>query len=246
MSERTYVCSIAGYDPSAGAGVSADLKTFEMHKVYGFGILTATTWQNDEKVERVQWLSTSDILGQLDLLVPKFKIDFFKLGIIENIERLLQVTGFLKQANPDATIIWDPVLKASSDYPFFRGAVDWQRLIGKVDWVTPNLPEYNLLFGSDENALQLSRHFTILKKGGHSQEQAGRDLLFSKGEHYVLDPESGAGAPSPKHGSGCVLSSAICANLAKGAAPVEACRLSKRYIERFLASDTSLLGWHHV
>lgn len=246
MPDRKYVCSIAGYDPSAGAGVTADIKTFEMHKVYGFGVLTALTWQNDEKVERVQWLPTADILAQLDLLIPKFSIHYFKIGIIENLERLLQITGYLKQANPQACIVWDPVISASAKFPFFQGQPDWKRLKGKLDWITPNLPEFQQLFGSDEAALQLSQHFTILKKGGHAQEHKGRDLLFYKNHSYVLEPERSRGVVSPKHGSGCVLSAAICANLARGASPIEACQLSKRYIEKFLASHSSLLGWHHT
>ena len=249
MPDRKYVCSIAGFDPSAGAGVTADLKTFEMHKVYGFGVLSALTWQNDEKVERVQWLSTDEILDQLSLLVPKFRVDVYKIGIIENMERLLQVTGYIKRANPRAIIIWDPVLSASADYPFFQGSIDWKRLMGKVDWVTPNLGEFGQLFGVDAVALKLSQlvhPITILKKGGHALERKGRDQLFYKGHSYVLEPESSKGTPSPKHGSGCVLAAALCANLAKGASPIEACQLSKRYIEKFLASHFSLLGAHNV
>ncbi|AHM61332.1 phosphomethylpyrimidine kinase [Flammeovirgaceae bacterium 311] len=246
MAERMYVCSIAGHDPSAGAGVTADLKTFEMHKVYGFGVLTATTWQNDERVERVQWLSTSDILSQLALLVPRFTVDYYKIGIIENTQRLLQVSGYIRQVNPLATIIWDPVLRASADYPFFQGPADWKKLMGRIDWLTPNQPEFERLIGSDEQALELSQHFTILKKGGHAQEQRGRDLLFYKGNCHILDPETTKEVPSPKHGSGCVLAAAICANLARGASPIEACQLAKRYIEKFLSSNSSLLGWHNV
>lgn len=246
MAERTYVCSIAGHDPSAGAGITADLKTFEMHQVYGFGVLTATTWQNDEKVARVQWLPATDIVDQLALLVPKFRVDYYKIGIIEHLDCLLQVCDSIRQVNPGATIVWDPVLRASADYPFFQGAVDWKQLRGRVDWLTPNLPEFERLIGSDEQALRLSRHFTILKKGGHAEEQKGRDLLFYKGSCHVLDPEANTGVPKAKHGSGCVLSAAICANLARGASPLEACRLAKRYIEKFLSSNSSLLGWHNV
>ena len=245
MSERKYVCSIAGFDPSAGAGVTADLKTFEMHGVYGFGILSAMTWQNDEQVERVRWLSPQDIVDQLALLVPRFKVDYYKIGIIENLNCLLQVTGYIKQINPNATIIWDPVMRASADYPFFQGRVDWKQLKGQLDWLTPNLPEFKQLIGNDTSALQLSQQFTILKKGGHAPEHKGRDLLFYKGHNYVLEPQATKATPYLKHGSGCVLSAAICANLASGASPVEACQLSKRYIEKFLASHNSLLGGHN-
>ncbi|MBW3546114.1 MAG: hydroxymethylpyrimidine/phosphomethylpyrimidine kinase [Bacteroidetes bacterium] len=245
MADRTYVCSIAGFDPSAGAGVGADLKTFEMHGVYGFGILSALTWQNDEKVERVQWLPSTDMLDQLALLVPKFSIDFFKIGIIQNLESLLQLCRYIKQVNPRATIIWDPVVRASADYPFFQGTVDWQQMKGLVDWITPNLPEFTQLIGHDDDARQLSQQFTILKKGGHAAVHQGQDLLFYRGNSYVLEPDAASGLPSPKHGSGCVLSAALCANLAKGLTATEACRQSKCYIEKFLASHHSLLGVHN-
>ena len=239
---RPYVASIAGYDPSAGAGSLADIKTFEMHKVYGFGISTAMTWQNDTQVEEVRWLSVADIKAQLDLLFVRFRIDWFKIGIIQNAAVLLQLCRYLKHLNPNARILWDPVLKASSGYSFFSGTADWKALSDCIDWLTPNLPEFEALIGSEEEALRLSEKLAIYRKGGHSAQEPGKDWLFMGGEKYPLNPKENK--VHPKHGSGCVLSAALCANLAKGYPPLKACLRSKRYTEKVLSSNAGLLGWH--
>lgn len=244
MSEkRVYVGSIAGYDPSAGAGTLADIKTFEMHKVYGFGISTALTLQNDETVKGVSWLPVSNMVAQLELLQVRFRIDWFKVGIIENIGSLLQVVKHLKHLNPKAGIIWDPVMKASSGFSFFTEAEEWKGLLPYIDWITPNLEEFNRLFRSEEEALLLSKQLSIFRKGGHDEQEPGKDWLYRKGKKYPLKPKKIK--VYPKHGSGCVLSAALCANLAKGYSPLKACLRSKRYMEKVLSSNSGLLGWHN-
>lgn len=240
--KRPYVASIAGFDPSAGAGNLADIKTFEMHKVYGFGVSTAMTWQNDEQVQDVRWLSFADIKAQLELLFIRFRIDWFKVGIIENAVVLLQICEYLKHLNPEAKIIWDPVLKASSGYPFFSGPADWKLLSGYIDWLTPNLPEFEALIGSEEEALQLSGKCCIYLKGGHHEQEPGKDWLYMGGKKYPLNPKESN--ITSKHGSGCVLSAALCANLARGFRPLKASLRSKQYVEKVLSSNSGLLGWH--
>jgi hydroxymethylpyrimidine/phosphomethylpyrimidine kinase len=240
---RVFVASIAGYDPSAGAGTLADIKTFEMHKVYGFGVSTALTWQNDKTVKEVRWLSVPEIVAQLELLLIRFRIDWFKIGIIENAQSLLQLCRHLKHLNPEAGIIWDPVIKSSSGYPFFTGAADWQSLQPYLDWITPNVEEFEALVGSEEEALRISENITIYQKGGHDEQEPGKDWLYMGGEKYPLNPKKVN--VFPKHGSGCILSAALCANLAKGYPPLKACLRSKRYIEKVLNSNPGLLGWHN-
>lgn len=221
----------------------ADIKTFEMHRVYGFGINTAMTWQNDETVRKVSWYPVEEIIAQLELLIPKFRVDYFKVGIIEDEESLRAVCSFVKAHNPGAKIVWDPVLSASAGYSFFEEKPDLAALSGLVDWITPNLAEFRELIGDEEKALQLSKSISIYRKGGHDEEQLGKDFLYRNGEVYPLNPK-GRGH-SPKHGSGCVFSSALCANLAQGYPFLKACLRSKRYIERVLSSNKGLLGWHY-
>lgn len=241
-SERIYVASIAGYDPSGGAGLLADIKTFEMNKVYGFGICTAMTWQNDEKVDKVQWYHVDDIVLQLELLLSRFKVDWYKLGIIESWDTVKKLCNYIRTGNPKAKIIWDPVLKASSGYSFFEDKPDVKEIAQYINWVTPNFSEFNTLFGDDLRAEEVSEQLAVLKKGGHDLQNPGKDILFYKGKRYTLNPKHKN--IYPKHGSGCVLSAALCANLAKGYPSIKACLRSKRYMEQFLVSDKGLLGWH--
>lgn len=240
--QRPYVASIAGYDPSAGAGLLADTKAFEMHKVYGFGIASAMTWQNDNTLQKLQWYPVKEIIAQLELLIPKFRVDWFKIGIIENVNSLREVCSYIKSVNPKARIIWDPVLQSSSDYPFFQENTVPEAIWGLIDWITPNLEEFNALLGSEEKALALSQQLSIYHKGGHNPEQPGKDWLFHDGKRYPLNPK-GQGI-SPKHGSGCVFSAALCANLALGYPVLKACLNTKRYMEKILSSNPGLLAWH--
>jgi hydroxymethylpyrimidine/phosphomethylpyrimidine kinase len=237
-----YVMSIAGFDPSGGAGVLADIKTFEQLRVYGLGVITANTFQNDINVQRVDWLSVSDVLKQMDILLERFEVDFFKIGIVRTSEDLTAIKEHIIRQRPDAVIIWDPVLRSSSGYGFFTKHQPIEDLLKHISLVTPNLPEFENLFETEEKALKLSSNAYVYLKGGHNQEKLGVDYLFSQQVKHVFNPQ--VGDVSGKHGSGCVLSSAICAHLALGYNAKEACHKSKRYMEKVLSSNNTLLGWH--
>lgn len=241
--KRPFVASLAGFDPSAGAGSLADIKTFEMHKVYGFAVCTALTWQNDHTVRKVHWYPAGDIIAQLELLIPKFRIDWFKIGIIENADCLEEVCRFIKKINPQAGIVWDPVLKASAGFSFLKEPPQAEFLASLINWVTPNKEEFNRLIDSEEKALTLSRQgLSIYHKGGHDATNPGKDWLYHQGKAYPFNPKGRN--ISPKHGSGCIFSAALCANLALAYPVLKACLASKRYIEKILASNPDLLGWH--
>lgn len=233
--------SIAGFDPSAGAGILADIKTFEQHQVYGLGVLSANTFQTDAHVNRLNWIPVSEIKEQIKLLMERWNIEWFKVGIIENSDTLQQLVGFIVQQNPKAKFVWDPVLRSSSGFDFFTSHHELSTLLEHITVLTPNLPEFNYLIGSEEKAMFLSQKTMIYLKGGHRTEAVGKDLLYWKGVKHVFEPSLLA---SPKHGSGCVLSSAICANLALNIPSPLAFENAKRYIEKVLISNSSLLGWH--
>ena len=82
---RPYALSIAGFDPSAGAGLLADVKTLEASGVYGLGVCTALTVQNDVAFERVNWVSAADIRDQIRILLVRFRVDFIKIGLVESL-----------------------------------------------------------------------------------------------------------------------------------------------------------------
>lgn len=243
--DRPYVLSIAGLDPSGGAGLLADVKTFEQHRVYGFGVCSAQTIQSDNAFYRVEWLSAPAIIAQVKPLVTKFKVAAAKIGLIQNWQVLATVLTFLKNMQPDMPIVLDPVLQASAGYIFRPDEVGWQQVLPCLSLLTPNYPEMGKLCpGSkpETAAINLSATCAVLLKGGHHPTTPGTDYLYQFGHCTAINP--GPAAIYPKHGSGCVLSAAITANLALGCALPDACRQAKKYTESILNSTSTLLGYH--
>src|SRR5580704_15712920 len=101
LKPRSYVLSIAGFDPSAGAGLLADIKTFESNGVYGFGVVSGLTWQNDVEFGKVEWIDSYKIIQQISVLLRRFAIRFIKIGIVENMHVLQEIVCFLKQRIED-------------------------------------------------------------------------------------------------------------------------------------------------
>ena len=197
---RPMVVSIAGFDPSGGAGILADIKTFDQHRVYGLGVITANTFQTDSVVEEVNWIPAPQIKEQLGLLIERWNPEWFKIGIIENSDVLEQILVFITEKNPEAKIVWDPVLRSSSGFSLFKSDHSITKLLKYITVLTPNLPEFEFLIGSEEKAMSLSQQTMIYLKGGHREKaQLGEDWLYWKGIKYILQPSR---IGDPKHGSG--------------------------------------------
>lgn len=244
---RTYVLSVGGFDPTAGAGVLADIKTAERLGCYGMSVLTANTVQEAEKVHQVNWLSLEYIESQLSAL-EKYPFKAIKIGIVENIAMLQFIVEQVKKKWPEATVIWDPVLKASDNTNFFKLASDsgLNNILPLIDIITPNKLEFRILSGliSKENSLEkLSTITSIYLTGGHNDSGIGVDFFADKGTVKRYNPKPGAF--SEKHGSGCILSMALACHLAKGYSIHVSILKSKRYIERALKSNKSLLAYHY-
>lgn len=246
--ESPFVLSIAGFDPSGGAGVLADIKTFEMNKVRGLGICSCLTFQNESEFDGLEWVSLSSIKKQAEALFRKYDIRAVKIGLIESPECLGELLDFLAWKNPNMNIIWDPVLKASAGYDFHPSASFsmWADLLRSLSLVTPNLQEATRLACSGDNPFEaasiLSALCPVLLKGGHREDESREDLLLVWGRNVLIAGEKIENGE--KHGSGCVLSSAIAANLALTASLEESCRRAKVYVSRFLGSSSGLLGFH--
>lgn len=246
--ERKYVLSIAGFDPCGGAGLLADVKTFESNKVYGLGVMTANTFQNDNEFRSIDWISLDKILAQVDLLRTRFPFEYIKIGLIESLEVLKNIVEYCQGFA--AKIIWDPIIKSSTGWEFHAktDASVLESILSKIFLVTPNVAEAKFLSGNenaDAGAQELSKFCHVYLKGGHSEEKRGCDSLFLKeGKKFTFKPKSKNA--SEKHGSGCVLSSAITANLAKGEKLHRACLLGKEYTEKFLSSNATLIGYHKL
>ena len=244
---RPYALTIAGFDPSAGAGVLADVKTMEASGVYGLAACTALTVQNDVRFERVSWVGLADIQDQISVLLTRFSVGFVKIGLLESLPILLKLITWLKAQNPAVRIIWDPVLKATAGYEFHPrpDAALLQAICRELALLTPNRPEALRLLpaASPEAAAEaLAAWCPVLLKGGHGTGPLATDvLLLSGARHEFVAPRLPHGA---KHGSGCVLSASIVAQLALGQPLSQACQRGKAYATEFLGSTEALLGYH--
>lgn len=242
---RPFVLCIAGFDPTAGAGILSDIKTCETIGTYGLGVTTATTFQNDHTFYNLTWNSISDISFQLDSIINEYPITAVKIGLVENLTVLQFILEKLKHSLSGAPIIWDPIIKASAGHAF-HSSFDRQQLVQVLDNInllTPNIPEFEII----KSHLDLSspgefakKHCSILLKGGHNQTNANDVLWTSEMEHELVAERIEGG----KHGTGCVLSSAIASYLALENELPMACAIAKNYTLQFIESNESNLGYH--
>jgi hydroxymethylpyrimidine/phosphomethylpyrimidine kinase len=244
MQERPYVISIAGFDPSGGAGLLSDCKTFEQLKVMGLGVCTALTLQTASQCLNLEWRPLDEVIKAIQVLMENYPVSAVKVGIVKDAEFLDEIIKTIKIGNPEVKIVWDPVLKSTSEFTFFdlETLPELKTVVNKLSLITPNYNEYSVLKGN--NLLPDSNKCSLLIKGGHRKDHLGTDILVENEKEIVLQPNSHNEEYFPKHGSGCVLSSAITSELGKGESMEVACRNGKLYIEKFLKSNSSLLGTH--
>lgn len=243
------VMSIAGFDQSSGAGVTADIKTFESCRVYGLGVSSAITFQNQNEYLGTKWMTLGEIIRQCEVSFREFSPSFVKIGLIESFDSLDQIVTYLTTALPKVKIIWDPILKASAGFRFHDGekASRLQDILDKIYLITPNTDELETLFGSHPDVARLQEiaresRLNILWKGGHNAETLASDRLITGDKVYTFSVTRGT---SGKHGTGCVLSSAIASYLTLGYPLPEACRHGQRYVSDFIGSNDTNLGMHH-
>jgi hydroxymethylpyrimidine/phosphomethylpyrimidine kinase len=245
---RPYILSIAGFDPSAGAGVLADIKTFEGLHLYGLGISTATTVQTDVEFFDCRWEELTVVQKQVEVLSARFSFQVVKIGIVPSLDFLNQLLDTIHQNIPQAKIVWDPVYASSTGFQFLEKKWDENALknvLRKITLLTPNANEA-IVFGEENDSItaakNLSAFCSVLLKGGHTTDAQATDILFHQQQEFSFVQERLDGFS--KHGSGCVLSSAIAAYLAKGEDLEKACAKAKKYIHSYLQSSNSLLGYH--
>ena len=243
MKSRPQIVSIAGFDPSAGAGLLADIKTAEMCKVYAHGVLTANTWQTDDSFARIEWAKDQDVLDQLALILNSYKVSFAKIGIIQSIDLLSDVLKLLSENKVKA--IWDPVLKSSSGFNFGITPNQIEKVINDVFIITPNWDELKMISGEQDaetGAKNLAKHTKVYLKGGHNRVDLGKDYLFADDKIYSFNPKTNS--IIPKHGSGCVFSTSLASMFARGFSQNKACLMAKDYTHRALKSNRSNLAYH--
>ncbi len=243
--------SIAGSDPSGGAGIQADLKTFSALGGYGMAVLTALTAQNTRGVTAVHVPPVGFLIAQLDAIFADIEVSAIKIGMLATGDIVHALAKSLA-AHPDIPIVLDPVLVATSGDSL--GAPDvvealLASLMPLATVITPNLPEAARLAGSaapvDEAGMRrlaetLHRRGAraVLVKGGHLDGAEALDVLFD-GETYYRFKAPRIDTPNT-HGTGCTLSSAIAVFLAQGAGLVDAVDAAKSFLSEALARSGRL------
>jgi hydroxymethylpyrimidine/phosphomethylpyrimidine kinase len=232
--------SIAGSDSCAGAGIQADLKTFQAHNVYGLSAITAVTAQNTQGVYAVQEVQPEIVREQILCLFNDIGIDAVKIGMVSSVGIVKAVARALQETKPKAVVL-DPVMVSKSGHallaPQAREALQ-QELFPLADLITPNLQEAELLLGErisslqemEQAARQLSRlgPGQVVLKGGHLQGPQAVDVYYDGRSFEYLQKEFIATRNT--HGTGCTFSSAIAACLARGSSWLEAVEQAKEYV----------------
>lgn len=249
--------TIAGSDSSGGAGIQADLKTFSALGVFGASVITAVTAQNTKGVTAIHDVPADIIAAQLDAVFSDLAIGAVKIGMLSSAAVIEAVVAGLARWRPHA-IVLDPVMIASSgDRLLAPQAVDVLRraLIPQALVITPNLPEAAALLDAplatteDDMRVQAERLLAlgpkaVLIKGGHGQGPESVDLLVEPA--HMVRFAAARVVTGNTHGTGCSLSSAIAAGLAKGEDLRDAVRAAKDYITAAItAADTLTVGSGH-
>ncbi|MGI6255663.1 MAG: bifunctional hydroxymethylpyrimidine kinase/phosphomethylpyrimidine kinase [Acutalibacter sp.] len=241
--------SIAGSDSSGGAGIQADIKTMTMNGVYAMSAVTALTAQNTTGVRGILEVTPEFLGQQIDAVFQDIVPDAVKIGMVSS-GQLIQVIAQRLKAYGAKNIVVDPVMVATSGSSLMRtDAVETltKELLPLAAVVTPNIPEGEVLSGRsiqsrqdmEEAAKSIGDSFgcSVLLKGGHSISDAN-DLLYQGGRCQWFE---GKRIENPNtHGTGCTLSSAIAANLAKGFPLEQSVQRAKEYISQALAAMLDL------
>ena len=244
MSEKTYrrVLTIAGSDCSGGAGIQADLKTFAANGCYGMSVITALTAQNTQGVAAIHAAPVDFVAKQLDAVLADVGADAVKIGMLFSPELIETVARKLKEYRV-ARIVLDPVMVAQSGDKLLRDdAVEALKthLIPLAEIVTPNIPEAEVLLGrkipgaaempaAAEDLMRFGCR-NVLVKGGHLEGEASDDCLFLGAEKRLARLPGARIETRNNHGTGCTLSSAIAAFLARDFEMEEAVRRAKAYV----------------
>ena len=249
--------TIAGSDSSGGAGIQADLKTFAAFGVYGASVITALTAQNTTGVAGVHEVPADFVTAQIDAVFIDLEVQAVKIGMVAQLATIDAIVAGLARWSP-AHVVLDPVMVATSgDRLLAADAVDAlrTRLIPRASLITPNLPEAAALLdepvAASEAAIENQGRrllamgcSAVLIKGGHGQGAESIDYLVrGEGTIALAAPRI---ATQNTHGTGCSLSSAITAGLAKGEDMETAVRSAKAWVGAAIAAADSLgIGHGH-
>ena len=236
MTTPPRILSIAGSDSSGGAGIQADIKTVTMLGGYAMTAITAVTAQNTLGVTMVEALSPAMVAAQIDACVSDIGVDAVKIGMLGSPEIAALVADRLEGIG--VPVVFDPVMVATSGSALADAdtVAAFERLMALATLTTPNVPELAALGGDEAMA---RRKIAYLAKGGDAAGGEVTDRLFLPGRE-PLSWSAPRISTTSTHGTGCTLSSAIAAELAKGAALPDAVERGKAYLTQALRSASQL------
>jgi hydroxymethylpyrimidine/phosphomethylpyrimidine kinase len=249
---RPVALTIAGFDPGSGAGITADLKTFAAHGIYGVACISAMTVQSTLGVRSVEPLSAGLVRATLECLVEDVALSGVKIGMLGSSNVAAEVASFLTaQSNkfPRERIVLDPVLRSTSGTPLIDAngvRVIRDELLHCVGWITPNIYELATLAGNDSETLSRDQvpeaaarlregnaELNVVVTGGHL-DKPDDFLLSASGKQSWLPGERIA--TNATHGTGCAFSTAVLCGLVSGLNPREAVASAKAYVTEALRS----------
>ncbi|UUX34779.1 bifunctional hydroxymethylpyrimidine kinase/phosphomethylpyrimidine kinase [Fundicoccus culcitae] len=242
--------TIAGSDSSGGAGIQADLKTFLANDVYGMSAITAITAQNTRGVQQAFILDADLLEAQIRSVFDDIRPDAVKIGMAGNSDSIKVMTRLLKEYQAENIVI-DPVMVATSGAKLFNNEdadIYYHELFPLATVITPNISEaeqiQNTQINTSEDMLEVAKAMAerfktgVLVKGGHLKDEAAIDVLAYEGEIYWYESQR---IDNPNtHGTGCTLSSAIAANLAKGFDLPTSIDKAKQYLTGAIAAQLDL------
>lgn len=240
--KKRVALSIAGFDGSGGAGNLADMKTFLAHDLYALSVITSVTAQNTTGVKDKLDIDKKFLHKQLKTLFEDIKIDAIKIGMIPNSKNIEVIAKFIKLYKTKTVL--DPVIISTSGYRLLskKGIKRLKnKLIPLADIITPNINEAQTLTGIKINSIKEMKKAikklhkmgakSILMKGGHLSGKYAIDLLYTRGKFYTLKQKK-VKSNIDFHGTGCILSSAIAANLANGYGMHKSVKRAKKFITK--------------
>ena len=238
------VLSIGGSDPSSGAGIQSDIKTFENHGVYGLTVITAITSQNTKKISRILPISSKMIESQLESVLNDFKIDAIKIGMLYNSSIIKVVHSIIKKQK--CPIVVDPIIKSTTNTILLKKSAikDYKKMIVSLATViTPNKQEAKILAGTSsvqkaaKVIQQLGAKNVIITAYNESKNEIEDFILESENE-YIL---KGKKIEIINHGSGCNYSASIASSLALNRSIHDAAQHAKKYVFQSI-KDSKKLG----
>ena len=237
------VLSIGGSDPSSGAGIQSDIKTFENHGVYGLTVITAITSQNTKKISKILPISANIIKSQLESILNDFKIDAIKIGMLYDVSIIRAVHSIIRKQK--CPIVVDPIIESTTKTILLKKSAikDYKkRIIPLATIITPNKQEAKILSGasSTQKAAKVIQQLgakNVIITGYNESKKNIEDFILEPKKEYVL---KGKKIEIINHGSGCNYSASIASSLALNRSIHDAAQYAKDYVFQSIKNSKKL------